>query len=79
MVFTLGSVLEFEGDVVEAAVEVLPPLDRHGVWVDGEGLHHGGGVRPGPAHQVHHVARAPNWVGGLAEELKYANYLGVVL
>ena len=69
-VLTLGSVLEFECDVVEAAVEVLPPLDRHGVGVDVEGLHHGGGVGAGPAHQADLVTRAPQRVSGLAEELK---------
>ena len=73
MVFTLGSVLEFESDVVKAAVEILSPLDSHGVWVDSEGLHQGGGIRPGPAHQAHHVTRAPKGVSGLAEELKNVN------
>ena len=40
VIFTLWSVLKFESDIVEAAVEVLLPLDCHGVRVDGEGLHH---------------------------------------
>ena len=40
VIFTLWSVLEFECDIVEAAMEVLLPLDYHGVRVDGEGLHH---------------------------------------